>query len=370
MEQPSFLQETKGQQKAINWQKQIFRNWEQRLESTESIQNYNCVKNNINSTSSLFKKNLSHRWEHSTFLKTPLIKDLSRLKDYDLAVFGVPYASISNHKSKTNFGPQGIRRISASYKTHNWEIGTDLKQKIAIGDLGDLNLLPEEKEQSFERISQGVAQIFKTGIFPIILGGDRAISYPIITGINGSLNNQKIGIIQFDRQLLSHSFNSTEKGFNSSYFRTHQLTNILPKNIVQLGVSDRQNSKQTCLSTSNIEKNTLTVREIAKIGLDAAVDFALKRALDGTDRIYLCFDISCIDTNSSTDTGSLFPREALYLLGKIVKNANICGLQVTGVSPPNEIGNIEAMMATRIICSAIANLIISEQLPRLKGNRE
>jgi agmatinase len=65
------------------------------------------------------------------------------------------------------------------------------------------------------------------------------------------------------------------------------------------------------------------------------------------------------------ETSYLLPKEALYLLTKIIKNAPICGLEVVGVSPPNEVGNIEAIMATRIICSAIANLISSQQITQV-----
>ncbi|MGL5807285.1 MAG: arginase family protein [Xenococcaceae cyanobacterium] len=361
------MQEIKRQQVANNWQKQISRNWETKPKEHKSSSNYSHADNvNIDVISSLLKIDLTHRSQPKTFLKTPLIKELSQLKEYDVAVLGIPYTSWSSRKSKINFGPQGIRRVSASYQSSYEEINAKLQQKISLCDVGNINFFIEEEEKSFNRISQEVASVVDTGIFPIFLGGDRSISSPIIKGISSSLSEQKIGVIHFDRSAWldsrDRSSNSNEQKYNNC-FLNHQLTNVSSKNIVQIGVSDPTGSEKTFSSTLKTDNHILTVREIAKIGFDAAVDFALKRALDNTDRVYISFDISCIDSEYS-ESGCLLPREAIYLLSKIVKGANICGLGVVGVSPPNEIGNIEAMMATRIICNAIANLADSEQLPK------
>jgi agmatinase len=374
VEQLSFVQEIKRQPVANNWQKQISRNWETKVKEHKSSPNYSNADNvKLDAIPSLLKIDLTHRSEPKTFLQTPLIKELSQLKEYDVAVLGIPYISLSSRKSKINFGPQGIRRVSASYKSNYQEINAKLSQKISLCDLGNIDFSIEAKEKSFNRISQEVARIVDTGIFPIFLGGDRSITFPIVEGISSSLSDRSIGVIHFDRQLFdpeaclktcNHSCNSAEKKSNSHCFSNHKLINISPKNIVQIGVSDCTpcpKSEKTFSSTS--KNNILTVREIAKIGLDAAVDFALKRALDNADRVYISFDISCID-NECLESDYLLPREALYLLSKIVKGANICGLGVVGVSPPNKIGNIEAMMATRIICHTIANLADSKQLPK------
>jgi agmatinase len=115
--------------------------------------------------------------------------------------------------------------------------------------------------------------------------------------------------------------------------------------------------------------NILTVTDITEIGLDAAVDFALERALDGTDCVYISFDIDCIDAGFVPGTGwpepgGLLPREALYLLSRIIRQAPICGLEVVEVSPPYDISDMTSLMATRVICDAMANLVLSGQLPR------
>jgi len=111
------------------------------------------------------------------------------------------------------------------------------------------------------------------------------------------------------------------------------------------------------------------VTDIVDRGLDAAVDFALERALDGTDCVYISFDIDCIDAGFVPGTGwpepgGLMPREALYLLGKIIQKAPVCGLEVVEVSPPYDVSDMTSLLATRVICDAMAHLVLSGQLPR------
>jgi agmatinase len=58
------------------------------------------------------------------------------------------------------------------------------------------------------------------------------------------------------------------------------------------------------------------------------------------------------------------PREALYLLKRIVQGAPICGIEIVEVSPPYDVSDMTSLMATRVICDTMAHLVVSGQLPR------
>jgi agmatinase len=147
------------------------------------------------------------------------------------------------------------------------------------------------------------------------------------------------------------------------------MVNAPAKNLVQLGIGGWQVPRPGVKVCRERATNILTVTDITEMGLDAAADFALEKALDGTDCVYISFDIDCIDAGFVPGTGwpepgGLMPREALYLLKKIVQNAPVCGLEVVEVSPPYDISDITALMATRVICDTMAHLVLSGQLPR------
>ncbi|NEO27289.1 MAG: agmatinase, partial [Kamptonema sp. SIO4C4] len=79
-----------------------------------------------------------------------------------------------------------------------------------------------------------------------------------------------------------------------------------------------------------------------------------------------CIDAGFVPGTGWPEPGGLLPREALYLLKKIVQNTPVCGIVVVEVSPPYDISDMTALMATRVICDTMAHLVISQQLPRTR----
>lgn len=47
-----------------------------------------------------------------------------------------------------------------------------------------------------------------------------------------------------------------------------------------------------------------------------------------------------------------------------MRNVPVCGLEVVGVSPPHDISDMNSLMTTRLICGAMAHLVVSGQIPR------
>jgi agmatinase len=324
------------------WQQEVSRGLELGLEAAESIRD--------RSIPTFSRGELPHYAGINTFLKAPYLEDVRRVGEYDVAIVGVPHDSGTTYRPGTRFGPQGIRRISALYTPYNFEFGVDLREQITLCDVGDIFTIPANNEKSFDQISKGVAHIFSSGAFPIILGGDHSIGFPTVRGVCRHLGDKKVGIIHFDRHVDTQETDLDERMHTCPWFHATNIKNAPAKNLERA-------------------TNILTVTDITEMGLDAAVDFALERALDGTDCVYISFDIDCIDAGFVPGTGwpepgGLLPREALYLLGKIIRNVPVCGLEVVEVSPPYDISDMTSLMATRVICDAMAHLVLSGQLPR------
>jgi agmatinase len=58
------------------------------------------------------------------------------------------------------------------------------------------------------------------------------------------------------------------------------------------------------------------------------------------------------------------PREALYLLKRIIQRNHRLRHRGGGGFPPYDVSDMTALMATRVICDTMAHLVVSEQLPR------
>ena len=343
------------------WQQEVDQAKRLGLEAAHSI-----VDRNISTFS---RGELPHYAGINTFMKAPYLEDVNRVSDFDVAVVGIPHDCGTTYRPGTRFGPQGIRRISALYTPYNYEMGVDLREQITLCDVGDVFTIPANNEKSFDQISKGVAHVFASGAFPILLGGDHSIGFPTVRGVCRHLGDKKVGIIHFDRHVDTQEIDLDERMHTCPWFHATNMANAPAQNLVQLGIGGWQVPREGVKVCRERGTNVLTVTDITEMGLEAAARYAIERATDGTDCVYISFDIDCIDAGFVPGTGwpepgGLLPREALKLLELIVRNVPVCGLELVEVSPPYDISDMTSLMATRVICDTMAHLVVSGQLPR------
>ena len=343
------------------WQQEVDQAKRFGLEAAESI-----VDRNISTFS---RGELPHFAGINTFMKAPYLEDVNQVGNYDVAIVGVPHDCGTTYRPGTRFVPQGIRRISALYTPYNYEMGVDLREQITLCDVGDIFTIPANNEKSFDQISKGIAHVFSSGAFPIILGGDHSIGFPTVRGVCRHLGDKKVGIIHFDRHVDTQEIDLDERMHTCPWFHATNMANAPAENLVQLGIGGWQVPREGVKVCRERGTNVLTVTDITEMGLEAAAQYAIERATDGTDCVYISFDIDCIDAGFVPGTGwpepgGLMPREALKLLELIVRNVPVCGLEIVEVSPPYDISDMTSLMATRVICDTMAHLVVSGQLPR------
>ena len=343
------------------WQQEVDQAKRFGLEAAESI-----VDRNISTFS---RGELPHFAGINTFMKAPYLEDVNQVGNYDVAIVGVPHDCGTTYRPGTRFGPQGIRRISALYTPYNYEMGVDLREQITLCDVGDIFTIPANNEKSFDQISKGIAHVFSSGAFPIILGGDHSIGFPTVRGVCRHLGDKKVGIIHFDRHVDTQEIDLDERMHTCPWFHATNMANAPAENLVQLGIGGWQVPREGVKVCRERGTNVLTVTDITEMGLEAAARYAIERATYGTDCVYISFDIDCIDAGFVPGTGwpepgGLMPREALKLIELIVRNVPVCGLEIVEVSPPYDISDMTSLMATRVICDTMAHLVVSSQLPR------
>ena len=343
------------------WQQEVDQAKRFGLEAAASI-----VDRNISTFS---RGELPHFAGINTFMKAPYLEDVNQVGNFDVAIVGVPHDCGTTYRPGTRFGPQGIRRISALYTPYNYEMGVDLREQITLCDVGDIFTIPANNEKSFDQISKGIAHVFSSGAFPIILGGDHSIGFPTLRGVCRHLGDKKVGIIHFDRHVDTQEIDLDERMHTCPWFHATNMANAPAKNLVQLGIGGWQVPREGVKVCRERGTNVLTVTDITEMGLEAAAKYAIERATDGTDCVYISFGIDCIDAGFVPGTGwpepgGLLPREALKLLELIVRNVPVCGLEIVEVSPPYDISDMTSLMATRVICDTMAHLVVSGQLPR------
>jgi agmatinase len=339
------------------WKAQVRDGLEKGLPAADSVENREF--------STFVRGELPHFAGINTFMKAPYCENIHEVARYDAAVIGVPFDGGTTYRPGTRFGPQGIRKISALYTPYNYELGVDLREQMSLCDAGDVFVIPANIEKTFDQISRGIGHVFASGALPIVLGGDHSIGFATVRGI-AQHTDKKIGIIHFDRHADIQEKDLDERMHTTPWFHATDLPNVPAKNLVQVGIGGWQVPRPAVKEARKRGTTILTMNDVAELGLEKTAEIALETAWDGTDAVYLSFDIDAVDCGFVPGTGwpepgGFLPREILYLLGAVAKEG-ICGMEVVEVSPPYDQSEITALLATRAIVDVLGTLVAHGKL--------
>ena len=315
---------------------------------------------------SLFSRGeLPHFAGINTFLKAPYLEDVREVGEYDVAFMGEPLDTGTTYRAGTRFGPQAMRRISALYTTYNFEMGIDLRESLSMCDLGDVFVIPANIEKSFDQIALAVSHVFKSGAFPVFMGGDHSLGYPNVRGIAPHVDGN-IGIIHFDRHIDIQETDMDERMHTTPWFHATNIPNAPPSNLVQIGIGGWQVPRPGVEVGRERETTVITMNDVDRLGLDNVAEIALEVAWKDAKAVYLSFDIDSLDRGfvpgtGSPEPGGFLPREVLKLL-RLVAKEGLCAMEVVEVSPPYDVSDITALMAVRAIVDVLATLVKNGKL--------
>src|SRR5438067_879122 len=139
-----------------------------------------------------------------SFLRAAISTDLERL-DADVAVMGVPTDEGSPYMPGSRFGPRGIREQSLRFSGdgrgyYDPQVRRRfLEHEMTHGrlvDVGDADILPTNVVDTFHNVTAMTRQLLDRGALPVALGGDHAISFPVVRAYEAPLH-----VVHFDAHL-------------------------------------------------------------------------------------------------------------------------------------------------------------------------
>src|SRR5215470_12422260 len=238
-----------------------------------------------------------------TFLGAPYVTNLDELKA-DFAVLGVPFDEGTWGQPGERYGPRDLRENSQEYK-HDLTEGfyyidgdrTVLKGKY-WADVGDVLIYPTVPAQTDDKISAAVKKILEKKAFPIVLGGDHSISFPVIRAIDKVYGD--VTLVHFDAHLDTWNGEPGNLDHASWVNRTAQLPHV--KRIVQLGMRGLANDPEAIGNARKIHTSIVTSEQIHARG----TGWALAQIAKG-ENIYLSLDVDVMDPTLAPGTGTLEP---------------------------------------------------------------
>ena len=308
----------------------------------------------------------------NTFVKAPYMEDVRKCGQYDVAILGAPFDGGTTYRSGTRFGPQGIRKISALYGSYSFELGVDLRESISMCDLGDVFTIPGNIEKTFDQVSKAVAHVYASRAFPVVLGGDHSLGFATVRGVAQHLHGGKLGIIHFDRHVDTQDTDLDERMHTTPWFHATNIPGVPAKNLVQIGIGGWQSPRPGVKVGRERQTTIMTVTDCVEMGIENAAKRALEVAWDGTDAVWLSFDVDCLDAAFVPGTGwpepgGFLPREVLKFLQIIADSKPIAGIEIVECSPPYDAAEITSLISTRVICDVLACQVRSGHLPNRKN---
>ena len=315
----------------------------------------------------LFERGRNAYSAHCRFMGAPFLEDMRQLGGQDVAVVGVPLDCGTTFRSGTRWGPQAIRRVSLLGHGYNPSLGVDLVEALNMVDVGDVNVIPANLEKSFDQIDKAVSYLHERAVFPVVLGGDHSIGYPDVRGLAPHVSGN-IGIIHFDRHADISEFSRDERMHGSPWFHATNIPNAPPTNLVQIGIGGWTQPREWYVNSRKRQTTIMTMEDIDRYGLDRVAEYALEIAWKNAQCVLLSFDIDCLDPAFAPGTGTpepggLLPREVFHLL-HLVAREGLVGMEVVEVSPPYDVAEITALLASRVVMEILGTLVVNRKLGR------
>lgn len=255
---------------------------------------------------------------------------------------GVPMDYTVSLRPGSRTGPQEIRSISYGIEEYSVYQDKDLKDCIFY-DAGDITLPFGNVRGSLKIIEEVAGKIFNDKKFPIFLGGEHLISYPLIKACLEKY--PQLVILHFDAHADLRSDYEGEKDSHATVMR-RAVELLGPGRVFQFGI--RSGIKEEFEYAKN--NTRMYVDEIYP-----ALEKVIKEVAGKP--VYISIDIDVVDPAFAPGTGTPEPggcssREILSAV-RDMAGLDIVGMDIVEVSPPNDQTGRTAILAAKLVREAL-----------------
>ncbi len=270
---------------------------------------------------------------------------MQELTPGSIAVIGIPWDENSSFLRGCAGAPAQIRQVLADgASTWYSRSGVNLENHPKIHDLGDLEI--GQGQRVVEQISTAVESCLARGAKILALGGDHAVTYPILRGYAGYFPNLTILHIdahpdlydEFDGNRLSHA---------CPFARI--MENGLAARLVQVGIRTLSPALQ---------------RQVERFGVEVVrmQDWSPDIQLHFDGSVYLSLDLDALDPAfapgvSHHEPGGFTTREVLQVIDSI--QAPLIGADIVELNPQRDQNQVTARLAAIFFKEIAAKMLQS-----------
>ena len=295
-----------------------------------------------------------------SFFKAPLCTNLDLL-EADVAFIGVPFDQGTLGRPGARYGPDAIRDAPRGYSYQDpfgqgkqaegffdIDTGDELLRGVTMADCGNIAILPSEVSRNFDMLTQVMEKVVERGSFPVVVGGDHAITFPAVRGLSKYTN---LDIVHFDAHMdYAHDYGGVLFTHGSPIRRCRELPFVGQISSVGIRTARRRPYEDSQRDGSLIVSHN-RFRELGPTGVADLIP--------RSSNLYVTLDIDVVDPSQAPgtgtpETGGLYYEELRDCLLALVKRDNLVGLDLVEVAPPYDSSEITIQVAARLIIDVLA----------------
>ena len=272
-----------------------------------------------------------------------MISRFENLKSGMVAVVGIPFDAYSSFMQGAALAPAQIRKAwNAGAMNLCAESGIDLDTHTNFVDLGDLDIAGEPA--IIEKIETTIDELLGHGVRIISLGGDHAITYPVMKSCSTRFG--KLDILHLDAHPdLYDSYDGNRYSHACPFARI--MEEKLASRLVQVGI-------RTFNPHQRKQAQRFGVEIIDMQNLQKAT------AIHWENPVYLSIDLDVLDPAfapgvSHYEPGGMSTRQVIELIQGLP--VPIAGADIVEFNPKRDPQEITAMVAVKILKEVAARMV-------------
>lgn len=305
----------------------------------------------------------------ASFMRLPVVAPADAVGRVDIGLIGIPFDGATTNRPGARLGPRGVREASTGTRARNAATGVAPYELAACADLGDVPVNPIDVAATGQIIEGFLRPLAEAGLVPLSIGGDHFVTYPVLRALG---RHEPLGLIHVDAHSDTDDgqYGGTSLTHGTPFRRAIEAGVLDPRRMVQIGLRGSVDAADELDWAAGQGVRIVPMEAVLARGLPDVL--AEARAVVGTGRTYLSFDIDALDPAYAPGTGTpemggFTAREALQIV-RGLGGLDLVGADVVEVAPPLDPSGITALagatLAFEILC------LLAQAVDARRANRD
>lgn len=269
------------------------------------------------------------------------IKSHPSFEESEAVLYGLPMDWTVSYRPGSRFGPTRIREVSIGLEEYSPYLDRELEE-VKYFDAGDIPLPFGNAQKSLEMIEEFVRNVLDEDKFPLGMGGEHLVSWPVIKAMYKKYPD--LAIIHMDAHTdLRENYEGEPLSHSTPIRKAADLMG--PENIYSFGIR------------SGMKEEFQWAKEVGMYIAKFEVLDPLKEILPklAGRPVYATIDIDVLDPahapgTGTVDAGGITSRELLASIHEIAKsNVKVVGADLVEVAPIYDPSEQTANTASKLL---------------------